>query len=223
VTSIAMSSRETEVVYALKLLNSDSHRLACDSLKVRNDKYSGCEDGWVLKGKSGLDDHPSHHRSNDRGKSEIKLESTERQMKFRQVWIQGFVVEYVEAKDWLLVDDGTGSPWTVVNASKNPTSTKWLKDKDGSFAADERFYVLVLAEPVVLRDSNSKAIHLAAIKVQNLTSHLPSFTLADVDSSCRTAIEKASKLFQSVARSDVEMVQLYQWILEVEHMHSRTG
>ena len=63
-------------------------------------------------------------------------------------------------KIYLQVDDGTGSPWTVVNASKNPTSTKWLKDKDGSFAADERFYVLVLAEPVVLRDSNSKVSNI---------------------------------------------------------------
>ena len=54
------------------------------------------------------------------------------------------------------VDDGTGSPWTVVNASKNPTSLRWLKDDNGVFLADAKFYVLVMAEPIVLRDSKAR-------------------------------------------------------------------
>ena len=83
-----------EVVYALKLLNRDLHRLSPDNLKEKNDKYFGCEDGWTLKDECVKDD--------PRPIEGMRLES-KRQTKFRQVWIQGFVVEYIEAKDWLLV------------------------------------------------------------------------------------------------------------------------
>ena len=92
------STSKTEVVYAQKLLHRDSRRLTCDNLKEKNEKYLGCEDGWTLKGDP-TDDHndDGHRRSKNDGEKEM-IET-----KFRLVWIQGFVVEYIEAKDWLLV------------------------------------------------------------------------------------------------------------------------
>ena len=89
-----------EVVYAQKVLHRDSHRLQCDSFKEKNEKYLCCEDGWVLKDDID-DDNLQHHRHN---RGDEKSGGSKPETKFRQVWIQGFVVEYVQAKDWLLVN-----------------------------------------------------------------------------------------------------------------------
>jgi len=230
---MSSSPLKVEVVYAQKLLNRDSRRLTCDNLREKNEKYLGCEDGWTLKGDhpnfdDHRDDHDDDHRQHHRHQGKDDDEKT--MTKFRQVWIQGFVVEYVESKDWLLVDDGTGSPWTVVHAAKNPTSVKWLKKSDGSFDADKKFYVLVLGELVVPRDGKERRVneesfrsfHVAAVKVQDLTSRLPSYSLQDLDDPLRAEIESVVQSLNSSVESDAEKIQLYQWMLEVEHMQLRS-
>ena len=103
-----------EVVYAQKLLNSDLHHLTCDRFKEKNDKYLGCEDGWVLKERHFRDEDRDdddddddgddrHHRLKKKNPDEGTKLGFETETKFRQVWIQGFVVEYIESKDWLMV------------------------------------------------------------------------------------------------------------------------
>ena len=67
----------------------------------------------------------------------------------------------------------------------------------------------------------SQTVHIAAIKVQDLTSRLPSFSLADVQVSCRSRIESAAESLNSVVKSDADKIQLYQWMLEVQHMNLR--
>ena len=59
---------------------------------------------------------------------------------------------------------------------------------------------------------------MAAIKVQNLTSQLPSFSLEELGSDLQAQVDSVSKSFQTHAQSDVEKLRLYQWILEVDHM-----
>jgi len=205
-----MGCPSLEIVYAQKLLNRDLPRLSCDSFKEKNEKYFCCEDGWIFK------EEKRDFKKDDDKHADPKI-------KFRQVWIQGYVVEYIEAKDWLLIDDGTGSPWTVVHAAKNPTSVKWLKEHLESDPT-KKLYVQVLGEPVMSKaskDSGSKVIHIAAIKVQNLTSRLPSFTLADVDAATRKQIQLVCESLNYSVDSDAQKLQLYQWILEVDHMNLR--
>ena len=67
-----------------------------------------------------------------------------------------------------------------------------------------------------------QAIHVAAIKVQDLSSRLGSFSPDDVDASLRTEVEAASKYLNYSVYDDADKIQLYQWMLEVKHMKLRS-
>lgn len=183
------------LVYAQKLLHSDFANLSCDAYKDKNEKYLGCQDGWVLTEKA-----------------------VGRAFKFRQVWMQGFVVNYSEATDVLVLDDGTGaSPFTVVHASRNPTTTKWLK-AEGEAEKAKNFYVQVVGEPVVVKGADPKVLHIAAIKVQNLTEQQLNCDVKSVDISLRHRVAKAFE--KSKITTEKDRLQLYEWILEVEDVKS---